>query len=200
MKKLFKSSKQQKYNTNNPISNYLVSNFYHQINLMVKGININSLIDVGCGEGFLLKHLSENVIKKKCFAIDYNFNEIKDTIKNTFFCDVAQASIYEMPFAEKSFDMVICTEVLEHLENPVAALEEIFRICNKYVLLSVPREPMWRLFNLIRFSHVFDFGNTPGHINHWSSEEFKVFVGKRFDLIKVSKPVPWTIVLASTLK
>jgi ubiquinone/menaquinone biosynthesis C-methylase UbiE len=199
-KKMFDDSKHSKYNTNNPISNFLVTNFYQKINLMLKEINYNSVIDIGCGEGFVFKCLSENLLKKKCYAIDCDLNEIESARKNIPFCNFMQASIYEIPYDDNSFDLVICTEVLEHLENPSKAMEEIFRVCNKYVLLSVPREPIWRLFNLARFSYIFDFGNTPGHLNHWSSKDFIKFVGEKYDLIKISKPLPWTIFLASIKK
>ncbi|MCF8070732.1 MAG: class I SAM-dependent methyltransferase [Desulfobacterales bacterium] len=193
----FSNSKHYKYNTNNPISNYLVSKFYQKISQLTKEINFTSLVDVGCGEGVLLKYLSRDISKKLCCAIDYDLNETKDAIMNLHFCNVMRASIYEMPFDNNSFDLVICTEVLEHLENPDKAIEEIYRICNQYVLLSVPREPIWRLSNLARFSYLSDFGNTPGHINHWSGREFRRFVKKKFSLIKVSQPLPWTVILAS---
>lgn len=192
----FKESKHFKYSTGNKISQFLVNGFYRSIHKELKEVNFNSLIDLGCGEGMLLHSLTDIIQKKHCCAIDFNEDEVKDATINLPFCNVKQASIYNVPFESEIFDLVICTEVLEHLETPELALEEIYRLSNKYILVSVPREPIWRLLNICRFSYIKSFGNTPGHLNHWSTSSFKRFISKKFKIISVSKPLPWTIILA----
>ncbi len=63
-------------------------------------------------------------------------------------------------------------EVLEHVPDPAAVLAEMFRVASRWVLVSVPREPLWRGLNMARGSYLRDFGNTPGHLNHWSKRSF----------------------------
>jgi len=87
-------------------------------------------------------------------------------------------------------------EVLEHLEDPRVALREIQRTAAGYVLLSVPREPVWRAMNLARFAYWRDLGNTPGHLQHWSSGAFVNLVRAFFEILEVRRPLPWTVVLA----
>ena len=77
-------------------------------------------------------------------------------------------SIYNIDSNDNNYDLVIACEVLEHLEEPEIALSELFRISNKYVLISVPNEPFWRIANFARGKYLNRLGNTPGHINHWS--------------------------------
>lgn len=189
-------SKHAKYLTGNPISKYLVGNFFNRVNVVIRGMEFNSIVDIGCGEGLLLSTLKDFIKKKKCFAIDLDETEVKDATVNLPFCSVRVGSAEEIPLDDNSFDFVTCTEVLEHCNNPYKALSEIHRVSKKFVLLSVPREPIWRILNLIRFSYIKDFGNTPGHLNHWSSRSFEKFVSSKFKIIKVSHSLPWTIILA----
>ena len=189
-------SKHAKYNTNNFVSNYLVRTFFKKINKLVEDIEFNSVLDIGCGEGILFLNMSKYLNNKKCCAIDFDTNEINDAAKNLPFCEVKLGTVYKIPYENKTFELVTCTEVLEHLEEPAKALEEIYRVTGKYVLLSVPREPLWRLLNLARMSYLKEFGNTPGHINHWSFKQFKKLVENHFEVMVVSKPIPWSIIIA----
>ncbi|MGI6338656.1 MAG: class I SAM-dependent methyltransferase [Bacteroidales bacterium] len=189
-------SKHAKYKTNNFISNYLVRNFFKKINRLVGEIEFSSVLDIGCGEGMLFLNIAKYINNKKCCAIDFDIDEIKDAFKNLPFCEVKFGTVYQIPYENREFELVTCTEVLEHLKEPAKALEEICRVTNKYVLLSVPREPLWRLLNIARLSYLKEFGNTPGHVNHWSCRQFIKFVENYFEVIDVSKPIPWSILIA----
>ena len=103
-------------------------------------------------------------------------------------------SIYDIGRAEAA-DLVVCCEVLEHLNDPDAALDCVHGVTGKYCLMSVPREPLWRALNLARGRYLSSLGNTPGHIRHWSSRSFLRFVSRRFKVLEVRRPIPWTMVL-----
>ncbi|MCH7973862.1 MAG: class I SAM-dependent methyltransferase [Bacteroidetes bacterium] len=190
-------SKHEKYFTENLISRYLVGNFFQSIHDLIEQIKFSSILDIGCGEGHLLKSFELKINNLKCAAVDLDQDEVQDAKKNLPFCDVKVASVYSLPYEKKEFELVICTEVLEHLEEPEKAVIEIERVTSKYIILSVPREPLWRLMNIARLSYLRNLGNTPGHLNHWSSASFKAFVSKRLKVQKIVKSVPWTIILCS---
>jgi len=76
-------------------------------------------------------------------------------------------SIYELPRPAASVDTVVCLEVLEHLGDPEAGLRELARVTQRHVILSVPREPLWRLLNMARGAYLRDWGNTPGHLRNY---------------------------------
>jgi hypothetical protein len=59
----------------------------------------------------------------------------------------------------------------------------------------VPREPIWRLLNMMRGKYIGSLGNTPGHLQHWSTSEFRKFVAPVFNVVEVRTPLPWTILL-----
>lgn len=188
-------SKHSKYTTSNPISRNLVKNFFKNISELYLSIEPESVFDGGCGEGFILNTLNKARPARSCFAIDIDPVEVRDASENLPFCSVRQGSLYEIPYNDNSFDLVICSEVLEHLEDPGKSLKELHRVSKKYALLSVPREPVWRIMNIIRFSYWYALGNTPGHLNHWNKSSFMKLVGDYFKIIEVRSPLPWTIIL-----
>ena len=79
--------------------------------------------------------------------------------KNLPFCNVNIGNIYDLQFNENEFDLIICSEVLEHLIKLMKLLKK-YRVTNKYALLSVPREPIWRILNMIRLKYWGSLGNT----------------------------------------
>ena len=193
-------SKHSKYYTSNPISGRLVKNFFKEFTDLYKSLEVESVFDGGCGEGFVLHELNLARPIKSCCAIDLDENEVIDASRNLPFCNVIQGNVYEIPFQDNSFDLVISSEVLEHLENPGQGLKELCRVCKRYALLSVPREPVWRMMNMIRFSYLPGLGNTPGHLNHWTKSSFIEFVSDYFRILEIRSPLPWTIILGEKIQ
>ena len=77
------------------------------------------------------------------------------------------------PFADGEFELASAIEVLEHVPDPEHTVAEMARVARGgHLLVSVPREPMWRGLNMARGAYIKDLGNTPGHLNHWSRKAF----------------------------
>ncbi|MEW6740146.1 MAG: class I SAM-dependent methyltransferase [Nitrospirota bacterium] len=186
-----------KYKTKNPIGRYLVARFLETIKENIISITepISSILEIGCGEGFLASYINSFGIAS-VEACDFS-ETIINVARNNFAgsnINFFAKDIYDFKESDMK-DLIICCEVLEHLEYPEKALKNLVDISGKYCLLSVPNEPLWRFLNLGRFKYIAQFGNTPGHINHWSSKEFCSLVSKYFDIMKVNNPLPWTVVL-----
>jgi len=186
-----------KYNTQNPVARYLVRNFLRTIKELLDPIknDITSITDVGCGEGYLTNHIHTLNIAEKIKACDFSSQVIDIARKNTSSLKIQfyTKDIYEIGEQEQA-DLIVCCEVLEHLKYPEEALNKIRQVTNKYCLLSVPCEPVWRIINLCRGKYIKNYGNTPGHINHWSSGAFANLVCIYFDIMTIRKALPWTIV------
>lgn len=185
-----------KHTSQNPLQRILINNFYRTLIKVIKPLNAKTILDIGCGEGFSLQKISENKIGEKLEGIDYSKDAIKIG-KNLFpKLNLKQGSIYNLPYKNNAFDLVICTEVLEHLENPQKGLLEIKRVSKKYMLLSIPNEPFFMISNLLRGKNVMRFGNDKEHIQHWTIFSFERFIKQHnINIKKVNLPFPWTLVL-----
>ena len=62
------------------------------------------------------------------------------------------------------------------------------------LIISVPREPLWRILNMARCKYLSDFGNTPGHLQHWSKGGITALVQRYFEVVEVLSPLPWTMI------
>ena len=180
----------QKHKSKNPFKKFFISNFFKSIYKELNGLEIESVLDVGCGEGFTLKKLKEKGIGKKFQGVDLTKEAIALGKKENPNLNLAIGNIYNLKFKDKSFDLVISTEVLEHLKKPQVALEELIRVSKKYILLSVPNEPWFYLSNYTQW------GKDIGHINKWSKKSFIEFIkSQNLKILKTRTPFPWTEVL-----
>ncbi|HEX3562407.1 MAG TPA: methyltransferase domain-containing protein, partial [Solirubrobacterales bacterium] len=109
--------------------------------------------------------------------------------------DFEATPVEELEASRHAAELIVCCEVLEHLQDPGRALEILAGLARPWLIASVPREPLWRALNLARLSYVGDLGNTPGHLNHWSKREFVRFLASRFEVVEVRNPTPWTMAL-----
>lgn len=185
-----------KYASTNPLARLLFKRFLREISGMSRRASPDSLLEVGCGEGFLTAHLRQWLPNCRITGIDLTETIFDEAVRADRSLRFSAQSIYNLAFPPESFDLVVGAEVLEHLDRPRDALQEIFRVSRRYALLSVPREPIWRIMNLARFAYWSDLGNTPGHLQHWTSNAFVSLVESLFEVQAQARPLPWTVVLA----
>jgi 2-polyprenyl-3-methyl-5-hydroxy-6-metoxy-1,4-benzoquinol methylase len=193
---------EDKYNTRNPIARTLISNFLETLTGLVGkyGTTVESILEVGCGEGRLAAHIASLGIAP-VKACDLSARIIDLARKDYADLDIYfyVRDIYELDKKTDGADLIICCEVLEHLEHPELGLAKLAEVAHDYVLISVPREPLWRLMNLARGHYIRSLGNTPGHINHWSRKHFLALVSQYLEILEARNPCPWTMVFCRTL-
>lgn len=184
------------------IGSKLLDGYFDAVHQLVDVADIKKglALEIGCGAGFstkrLKKMLPENI---KLEASEYVEQLLPDARKLNPGMRITAESVYELKRKDASLDLVFLLEVLEHLDYPETALKEISRVVKPggYLILGVPREPLWRALNMARLKYVKDFGNTTGHLNHWSKKSLIKHVSENFhDVVEVKSPLPWTLVLA----
>ena len=159
----------EEYENQNPIAKKLFDNYYEMIAGILKHMDSGSrILEVGCAAGESSRRIQRMLNGQYFEASEYEERLVNKLIETNPPFKVTQESVYEMHRKDKEFDCVFLLEVLEHLENPEAALKELYRVASRYVVVSVPNEPLWSILNLLRGKYIRDRGNTPGHINRWS--------------------------------
>jgi len=189
-----KSSNYEKYTTGNPLARYLNNTFLDTLSFLAHKSGAKKVLDAGCGEGFVIEYLKKNG-QAQFMGLDIEADALEVAKEKNPQVSFQQASVYQLPFEDNSFDLVILSEVLEHLEDPSKALEEIKRVSKQYALISVPHEPVWRFGNMARLKYLRSFGNTPGHINHWTRRAFIGLISSHFTIKEIKTPCPWTVAL-----
>lgn len=192
-----------KYHTRNPVARALMNGFLYSFDSLVDAIEKPaSAFEVGCGEGELSIRLARKGIRVS--GIDIAAEAIEEARARVAQAGVqvelATGSIYELDTVNNRAELVVCCEVLEHLEDTSAALDKLHALCGKWLITSVPREPVWRMLNLSRGKYISQLGNTPGHIQHWSSREFVRLLETRFRVLECRTPLPWTMALCEPLR
>jgi 2-polyprenyl-3-methyl-5-hydroxy-6-metoxy-1,4-benzoquinol methylase len=187
-----------KYGSKNPIVKWMMKGFESSLSNFVTKVAPKSIHEIGCGEGYWVLAWTEQGLHAR--GCDFSKTVIDLARENSVSRGLASSlfearSIYDLESHRDSADLIICCEVLEHLEDPEAGLQALQRVTTQYLILSVPREPLWRVLNFARGKYVMQLGNTPGHLQHWSKRSFTQLVSKYFDVIETSSPLPWTMLL-----
>ncbi len=197
-----------KYTNSGKLGEMLVSKYFLSVNKLLSRIpreviDNGNVLEVGCGPGFSSERISNMLGKSTTFFIsDYEEENVKDA-RNKLGkrAKVSLEDIYSLDRQDNSMSLIFILEVLEHLEEPEKALAEIRRVGSNYFIFGVPREPVWRILNMLRGKYLKNLGNTPGHLQNWSRKRFKKFLERNsFRIIAVESPLPWTLVLAEELK
>lgn len=186
----------RKHTTKSKAQKYLIERFYDVFMTEVEKLQPETVLDVGCGEGFTLERFHKKKIGKKLVGIDFLKTAIDIGKKERPYLDLNVGNIYDIPFKDNSFDLVICSEVLEHVDDPKKGLKELARVTKKNAILSVPNEPWFMMANFVRGKNWSRWGNDIEHINHWSTGSFVNFVSKELKVKVVKRPFPWTLLIA----
>jgi ubiquinone/menaquinone biosynthesis C-methylase UbiE len=187
-----------KYGSRNPVARTLMRGFLASVAELYARVAPESVLEVGCGEGRLATHLltHAHAPRPKRFVIsDFDLGALDEELDPLL--EPCRAPIEALPFEDATFDLVVCCEVLEHLPDPDRGLAEVARVAKRAVIVSTPREPLWRALNLARMAYVRDLGNTPGHVQHFSRRGLERLVSRRLRVLASRTPLPWTVLLAA---
>jgi 2-polyprenyl-3-methyl-5-hydroxy-6-metoxy-1,4-benzoquinol methylase len=186
-----------KYTTRNPLARLLVDNFARTLDGLVARTGAREIHEVGCGEGFLTTRLAQRGLCVR--GSDLSAGAIEDARARARVLGLETpfraADLYSLSPDADGAELVICCEVLEHVPDPDRALRVLARLARPWLIVSVPREPLWRLLNMARGKYLSAFGNTPGHLQHWPTSRFRRLVGCHVEIVEGCTPLPWTMLL-----
>ncbi len=188
-----------KYGSNNAVVKRLMAGFERTLDELFRQAAPRTVLDVGCGEG-VLTHKWAQRLEGRIVGIDLEDPAIqtewaKRQAPNLSYRVMKAESL---PFEEGEFDLAAAIEVLEHVPDPEHTVAQMARVARGgHLLVSVPREPLWRGLNMARGAYWRDLGNTPGHLNHWSKQSFVRLLSRHGEVVERRSPFPWTMLLVS---
>jgi 2-polyprenyl-3-methyl-5-hydroxy-6-metoxy-1,4-benzoquinol methylase len=191
-----------KYGSSNPLVRRLMGGFERSLEELVDRAEPSSLLDVGCGEGVLAQRLARHLPASRVVGVDLEEDSIQagwaahpaDNLQYSAL-DGSALEGGELPFGAGEFELVSALEVLEHVPDPQRTLSEMSRCAGRHLLVSVPREPLWRALNMARGAYWSALGNTPGHLHHYSRRSFIELLRGQGEIAEVRSPFPWTMLL-----
>lgn len=185
-----------KYRSRNPLQRHLVRRFIAQLHELFLEVGpVASALEVGVGEGFLSGHLSKYHSETRFVGVDFDAGQLRALRRHFPDIEAHQGSIYDLEFLRDDFDLIICSQVLEHLANPTLGLNQLASLKPRRVLLTVPHEPWFQLCNLLRGKNPMDLGNDPGHLNRWGLGSLCALLEPRFRILRTATSFPWLLLL-----
>jgi ubiquinone/menaquinone biosynthesis C-methylase UbiE len=185
-----------KYGSRNPIVRRLMAGFERSMFDLLDIAQPRSIIDVGCGEGVLTEQWARRT-PGRVVGIDLDDPKLRTEWESrsrpNLEFETGLGS--DLSYGDCEFDAASAMEVLEHVPDPEAVLAEMTRVAGRWLLVSVPREPLWRMLNMSRGAYLGQLGNTPGHVNHWSKRGFAQLLRRYGEIRELRSPFPWTMAL-----
>ena len=186
-----------KYGSSNPVVKRLMGGFHSTLDELWTKAGPSSILDVGCGEGVLTLEWAKRLGDRRIVGIDLEDSKLRAEWEKRERpnLEFRAEEATHLSFSDDEFDLASAIEVLEHLPEPEATLAEMARVARGHILVSVPREPLWRGLNVARGAYWRDLGNTPGHVNHWSKRGFVSLLSRYGTVEEARSPFPWTMLL-----
>jgi len=187
-----------KYGSNHPVVRRLMSGFHRELDACYAIASPTSILDIGCGEGVLTHEWAGRLPEGgRIVGTDLDDPLLHQQWEHRRAPNLEYRVMKgeQLEFADNEFDTATAIEVLEHVTDPEMVLSEMARCAERWLLVSVPREPLWRITNIARGAYWSDLGNTPGHLNHWSSRSFRAMLSRYGEVVELRHPFPWVMAL-----
>lgn len=184
-----------KYATRNPFARALMRGFLGCLDELVLATGARSVHEVGCGEGHLVERFARRGLEVRgsdlsAEAVDAGRRRLSGTGLEAA---LEVRDLYGLSCPADAAELVVACEVLEHVPDPERAVAVLAGLARPHLIVSVPREPLWRLLNVARGRYLPALGNTPGHLQHFSTRRFVGLVGRHARLEEIRTPLPWTM-------
>jgi SAM-dependent methyltransferase len=125
---------------------------------IIRPLKIESVLDVGCGQGSLLQELCAEFPYIKPYGVDISKSAVELAIQRVPAGRFWVSDITQQPLSDK-YDLVVCSEVLEHIRDDITALRNLREMTGKYFLVSAPQGRMRQ------------FEQEVGHVRNYAAGE-----------------------------
>ena len=149
-----------------------------------------TLVDIGCGEGITLEKMHRLFPDRRVSGVDILSENIDICRRHE--CNVEQGDVYDLPFTAESVDFVLFMEVIEHLEHPEIAIQEIHRVLvpGGRLVIVFPNDRFFKIARILtlRFREA---AYDPGHLRQWTPHDMRNFLNGYGFMYSFSRNIPF---------
>lgn len=138
------------------------------------GTGARNVLDAGCGEGFVHRGMLSRGYRGSWTGVDVSAGAVDFARAASPEAAWRVGDLRALPDATGAFDLVLCSQVLEHVPEPERVRDELARVSAKWLLISVPLEPLFR--RICALTIKLGVGEDPGHVNFWTPDAFRDFL------------------------
>jgi SAM-dependent methyltransferase len=187
-----------KYANRNPLHQFFLNRFFDAVAARVKDMAKTRVLEFGCGEGFFLQQLQvRGIFFDDLLGIDLRAGAVAEAQKRFPGYRFSQDDLFSLDPQKHRFDLVIASEVIEHLLEPEKFLDHLGRLCRGSMLVTVPWEPWFRLANLLRGRDISRLGNHPEHVGHYNKKKLAGMLSRSMQVVSLDSAFPFLIATAT---
>ncbi len=188
-----------KYFPKNPLRQVIINRFLQRLSLELAGFEWKALLDLGCGEGFVDHFLSFQFPARSITGVepDAEVLEVARAINPGYKYICADGR--DLPLADRSFDALICIEVLEHMPDFHRVIEEAARVSIGPCIFTVPACPWYQATNFMIGKNWKRLGEHPDHVVRFTKSLVKNELAQVFDTkVSVTLVYPWLMAVCDS--
>lgn len=166
--------------------------FFDRVAANLRLLGAKSIFEFGCGEGLFVEQLKVRGISPELYVgLDLRGDAIAQAQTRHPEYEFRTQDLWD--FDHPPFDLVIASQVLEHLPEPGLYIPKLLSLSKGLMLCTVPNEPYFRLVNLARGRDLLRLGDHPEHVNHWNAHEFRAFLEPYCETLNLEQPFPFLL-------
>ncbi|MBX3133607.1 MAG: methyltransferase domain-containing protein [Gemmatimonadaceae bacterium] len=169
------SNNLRKWEYGNGIYQRVLGRYLDRVAWQVQQLAPRRVLDAGCGEGFVYRGLRQRGVSASVWlGVDISHGAVAYAAARSPEATWRAADLSALDLPDRCVDLVLCSQVLEHIPNPERVRDELTRVSSRWLLVSVPLEPIFR--TLCALTIVAGIGQDPSHVNFWSPRAFRSFL------------------------
>jgi SAM-dependent methyltransferase len=168
------SNNLRKWEYSNVVYQRVLSRYLDRMAQHVRTLNPSTVLDAGCGEGYVYRGLQSRGVRAAWEGVDASDGAVRFASARNPECRWSVGDLRAMSQRSQSAELVLCSQVLEHIPQPERVRDELARVAARWLLISVPLEPVFR--SICAVTVATGIGQDPGHVNFWTPGAFRNFL------------------------
>lgn len=187
------SNNLRKWEYGNGLYQRVLSRYLDRMAAQVKSIAPSSVLDAGCGEGYVYRGLRARGVDARWHGVDLSDGAVSYAAARSPEARWSTADLRRISVPDRHAELVLCSQVLEHIPSPEGVRDELARVSARWLLISVPLEPVFR--GICALTVAVGVGQDPGHVNFWTPSQFRSFLRPAGRLVRWERTSVYQIAL-----